>query len=67
MKDLKVNSAHGSLGISKNLMKEITPYIMNILVNIGNRTLFAEEMPDLEPFLFQRNKDSIKEETRSLY
>ena len=67
MKDLKVNSAHGSLGLSNNLMKEITPYIMNILVDIGNRTLFAEEIPDLEPFLFHRNNDSIKEETRSSY
>ena len=35
-------------------MKEITPYIMNILVDLGNKILFADEMPDLEPFLFHR-------------
>ena len=54
MKELKVNSAPGPLGLSNNLMKEITPYIMDILVDLGNRILFAEEIPDLEPFLFHR-------------
>ena len=54
MKELKVNSAPGPLGLSNNLMKEITPYIMNILVDLGNRILFADEMPDVEPFLFHR-------------
>ena len=54
IKDLKVNSAHGQLALSNNLMKEITQYIMDILVDIGNRKLFLEEMHDLEPFLFHR-------------
>ena len=42
------------VGLSNNLMKEITPYIMDILVELGNKILFADEIPDLEPFLYHR-------------
>ena len=33
-------------------MKEITPYTMDILVDLGNKILFADEIPDLKPILF---------------
>ena len=51
---LKQVSAPGPLGLSNNLMKEIAPYMMDILVDLGNKMLFSDQMPELEPFLFHR-------------
>ena len=50
MKELKVNSDPGPIRLSNNLMKEITPYIMDILMDLDKKILFADEMPNLEPF-----------------
>ena len=39
-------------------MKEIMPYIMDILVDLGNKILFADEIPDLKPISFYREEDA---------
>ena len=54
IKDLKPISAPGPLGITNNLMKEIIPFILEILVDLGNKIFFSETMPDIDPFLFHR-------------
>ena len=53
LKDLKLNSSPGPMGISNSLMKEITPFISKILVEFGNNMLFGEN-PDFPPWLFHR-------------
>ena len=55
------------VGLSNNLMKEITPYIMVILVDLGNKILFADDIPDLEPFLYHRTEGvNILQQNRKL-
>ena len=53
MKDLKLNSSPGPMGLSNSLMKEITPFIHRILLEFGNNMLFGEN-PDFPPWLFHR-------------
>ena len=53
MKDLKLNSAPGPMGLSNSLMKEITPFMHKILVEFGNNMLFGDN-PDFPPWLFHR-------------
>ena len=54
VKDLKPISAPGPLGITNNLMKEILPFIINILVDLGNKIFFSDTLPNIDPFLFHR-------------
>ena len=53
VKDLKFESAPGPLGISNSLMKEMMPFIIEILIDVGNNLLFGEN-PTLPPWLFHR-------------
>lgn len=54
VKDLKPISAPGPLGITNNLMRQIIPYMVEILVDLGNKIFFSQTMPDIDPFLFHR-------------
>ena len=54
VKELKSCSAPGPLGLTNNLMKEIIPYMLDILTNLGNSLLFDDEMPAIDPFFFHR-------------
>ena len=54
VKELKPVSAPGPLGITNNLMKEIIPYMIHVLVNLGDRIFFDDQMPEIDPFFFHR-------------
>ena len=53
IKDLKHNSAPGPLGYSNALIKEISTFMTNILVEAGNELLFSDN-PTFLPWLFHR-------------
>ena len=55
IKNLKSVSAPGPLGISNNLLKELAPYILEILVKFGNQLFFDDDLPDIDPFFFHRH------------
>ena len=54
VKDLKPISAPGPLGLTNNLMKEILPFMIEILVDLGNQIFFSDNPPEIDPFLFHR-------------
>ena len=54
VKAFKPVSAPGPLGLSNNLLKEIVPYLSAVLVDLGNRLFFADEMPHIDPFFSHR-------------
>ena len=54
IKELKPISAPGPLGISNNLLKEMAPFMEEILVRFGNDLLFSEEIPPIDPFFYHR-------------
>ena len=51
---LKTNCAPGPTGLTNNLFKHITPFIIDILVNMGNKLLFDETMPNMDRYFFHR-------------
>ena len=53
VKDLKMQSAPGPLGLSNALIKEIAPFMTSILVQFGNDLLFGET-PTILPWFFHR-------------
>ena len=53
VKELKLNSAPGPLGLSNSLIKEIVPLMTTILLNYGNN-LFFGDTPDFMPWFFHR-------------
>ena len=53
VKELKTESAPGVLGITNSLMKEITPLMITILADFGNKLLFGDD-PTIPPWLFHR-------------
>ena len=54
VKDFKTSSAPGPLGLTNCLIKEIAPFISEILADFGNRLFFDEEMPHIDSFFFHR-------------
>ena len=56
VKAFKPVSAPGPLGLSNNLLKEIVPYLSAILVDLGNRLFFADEMPHIDSFFFPSSR-----------
>ena len=54
LQGLKVNSAPGPTGLSNNITKEISKYILNVLVHMGNDIFFSEELPALPLSFFHR-------------
>ena len=54
VKQLKTSSAPGPLGITNNLLKEIFPYISEILADMGNKILFQDTMPQVDKYFFHR-------------
>ena len=53
VKELKLNSAPGPLGLSNSLIKEMGPLMSTILLDYGNN-LFFRDTPDFMPWLFHR-------------
>ena len=53
VKELKLNSAPGPLGLSNSLIKEIVPLMTTILLDYGNN-LFFGDTPDFMPWFFHR-------------
>ena len=58
VKDLKGNFAPGPLGISNALVKELVPFMTNIMLDFGNNLLF-EDGPTYLPWFFHRFVISI--------
>ena len=54
VKEFKTASAPGPLGLSNNLLKHIVPFILDILVDFGNKLFFGENIPEIDGFFFHR-------------
>ena len=54
VKDFKTSSAPGPLGLTNCLIREIVPFMSEILADLGNKLFFAEVMPPVDTFLFHR-------------
>ena len=54
LQGLKQVSTQDLIGLSNNLRKQISPYMMDTHIDLGNNMLFSDQVQELEPFLFHR-------------